>query len=126
MIDEDAGLTGAKILILEDDYYQADDLQSTLEHAGATIVGPFCEEQEACAAVAAESLDLAFIDVNLGRGPSFAVAHDLAERAVPFVFVTGYDAGVIPDTFRGVSRLEKPVDARMALRTALRLWRGQG
>ena len=34
----------------------------------------------------------------------------LAERAVPFVFATGYDEGAIPSRFADRPRCEKPID----------------
>ena len=73
---------GARVLVLEDDYYQATDLQAALEGAGATVIGPFGNEADATVAAAGERLDCAFIDVNLGAGPSFAVPLALAARSV--------------------------------------------
>lgn len=45
-------LHGANILILEDDYYLATDLQDVLEAAGGTVLGPFPDEVEAGRSVA--------------------------------------------------------------------------
>lgn len=123
MTTHDKGLAGARVLVLEDDYYLASDLQDALEAAGAIVIGPFGDEAAARDALADASPDCAFIDVNLGRGPSFEVPRALVELAVPFVFVTGYDAGTIPDEFTGVARFEKPVDAGRAIDTATRLIR---
>ena len=33
-------LTGARVLLVEDEYYIADDLRRTLHAAGATVIGP--------------------------------------------------------------------------------------
>ena len=49
-----------------------------------------------------------------------AVADALAARGVPFVFLTGYDAQVIPDTYAGVPRSEKPVSTALLARTLLK------
>lgn len=114
-------LRDAVILVVEDDYYLATDLQTGLEAAGATVVGPFANEGDAERALAERVPDCAFVDVNLGAGPSFAVARALADRSVPFVFVTGYDAGVIPEAYADVGRFEKPVDVRRAVEVASRL-----
>jgi hypothetical protein len=35
----------------------------------------------------------------------------LAERGVPFVFVTGYGEGSLPERFRGRPALQKPFQA---------------
>ena len=35
---------------------------------------------------------------------------------MPFVFVTGYDEGVIPQEFSDVERLQKPVELRRVVK----------
>ena len=37
---EQLDLTGARVLLVEDEYYIADDLRRTLRAVGATVVGP--------------------------------------------------------------------------------------
>jgi DNA-binding NtrC family response regulator len=59
--------------------------------------------------VAAEELDGALLDIDLGGEMSFPVASQLASRGVPFGFVTGYaDSRTIPEKFRRVPCLAKP------------------
>ena len=41
---------------------------------------------------------------------AWPVLDALAERGVPVVFATGYDAASIPDRYAGIPRCEKPVD----------------
>lgn len=56
-------------------------------------------------------LDFAILDVNLDGRMSFPVADALAERGIPFVFVTGYgDAGVDPVYRRRASVVKKPFE----------------
>lgn len=105
-------LTDKRILILEDDFYIADDEKSLLEGAGAQVVGPFgsgCSQDDIDGA---GRLDGAIIDINLGRGPNFDVPRRLRERGVPFIFVTGYDEAVIPADLSDAPRIEKPIDER--------------
>jgi two-component SAPR family response regulator len=116
-------LCGARMLILEDDYYLATDMQSALEAAGVIVIGPFGDEAEASSVLADVEPDCAFIDVNLGHGPSFVIPLALTERAVPFAFVTGYDAETIPARFVNVPRIEKPVDAGKLLQLGRQLLR---
>lgn len=102
-------LAGTCVLILEDDYYLAMDLQDALQAAGATVMGPF-----ACPSAAADALverlpDCALLDLNLGNGMSFDLPRELARRSIPFAFVTGYDRAAIPAEFATVERAEKPV-----------------
>ncbi len=103
-------LGGQRILVVEDDYYLATDTARALQKAGAQVLGP-CPSEDAAREVVAESMpDGALVDINLGAGPSFALAGLLRERGVPFVFITGYDEGVIPAEFLDVKRLQKPVE----------------
>lgn len=119
MNPDHANLAAANVLILEDDYYLATDLQQVLEQAGATVVGPFPDVEGASQSLGDARPDCAFVDVNLGDGPSFEVPSALTRLAIPFAFVTGYDAGTIPSEFDTVVRLEKPVNARDVTRVAL-------
>ena len=111
-------LNGCCILVVEDEYYLARDLQQTLKAAGARVMGPFPGEEEALAAMERDPPHCAIIDVNLGGGAEFALADVLQARGVPFLFFTGYDREVIPARFSGVTRLEKPVDATRLMRAA--------
>ena len=108
-ITTDRLLEGKRILILEDDFYLASDEKALLERAGATVVGPFgssCTDEDIDAA---GEVDGAVVDINLGRGPNFDLARRLSSRGTPFVFVTGYDAAVVPSELSHVPRIEKPV-----------------
>jgi DNA-binding response OmpR family regulator len=114
-------LAGQRILVLEDDYYLASHAASALRAAGADVIGPFPREAAAIEAVRHGGLTSAVVDINLGPGPSFETAHALREADVPFIFLTGYDQGAIPDEFGGVPRLEKPVEPRQLVRALDRL-----
>lgn len=102
-------LQNVRILVLEDDYYLATDLQAALEAAGAQVVGPFADPTDAAQALGAEPPDCALVDLNLGRGIDFELPLELARLTIPFAFVTGYDRDAIPDTFSETIRVEKPV-----------------
>ena len=67
---------------------------------------------------AAGEVDGAVVDINLGQGPNFDFARRLFSRGTPFVFVTGYDAAVVPSELSHVPRIEKPVRERQLI-TAL-------
>ncbi|AZO59007.1 MAG: response regulator [Mesorhizobium sp.] len=104
-------LAGRTVLIVEDDFYLADDTQQILESAGAFVSGPVSSPQDALAAILEEKRpDCALLDVNLGGGPSFELAFALRARNIPFVFLTGYDAEIIPEEFASTPCLQKPVE----------------
>lgn len=112
----EANLAGARVLVVEDDYYLALDTQRALQQAGAVVLGPCPDERTALQVIEHDSPGYAVVDINLGQGPAFTVATALQGRGVPFVFVTGYDDVVIPAAFSEVARLRKPVELRQVVR----------
>ena len=108
----EADLSGHRVLVVEDDYYLATDTARALQGAGAEVIGPCPTEEAAREALEDGRPAAALVDINLGSGPSFTLAALLRERGVPFVFITGYDEGVIPPDFADVERLQKPVELK--------------
>jgi DNA-binding response OmpR family regulator len=56
-----------------------------------------------------EAIDVGLLDVNLGGEMVFPIARALADRGVPFIFLTGYDEESLPAAWRDRPLLEKPV-----------------
>jgi CheY-like chemotaxis protein len=109
-------LKGYRILIVEDEYFIAADLQEALVEAGATVLGPLPTVPAATAFVdAGEQIDMAVLDVNLQGDPVFPVADRLQACGVPFAFVTGFDDWAIPERFAHVPHLGKPQTAGRVL-----------
>ena len=104
-------LRGLSVLVMEDDYYLADDARASLEAAGAAVMGPYPDAAEAIAQVDHERPDCALVDVNLGGGPNFAPARALLARGVPIIFLTGYDPDVIPGDLAATPCLQKPTES---------------
>jgi len=101
---------GKKILIVEDEYFLADETRQHLERLGATVVGPAANVRDALDLIASTTVDGAVLDVHLGDEFVFPVAEELERADVPFVFATGYDASVIPSQFAGFALCEKPTE----------------
>ena len=80
------------------------------------MIGPFADTDAGQAALKLGGIDFALVDINLGRGPSFEIAEILLSDRIPFMFLTGYDESVIPDRFRDVQRLAKPLNAGLLMR----------
>jgi CheY-like chemotaxis protein len=115
-------LAGRSVLVVEDEYFLADDIAQALTASGARIVGPFGELQEAADIVAGDpSIDAAIIDINLRSEMVFPLARILRSRNIPFVFATGYDSSSIEAEFRDVDLWEKPLDAAAVSRDLARL-----
>ena len=102
-------LSGRRILVVEDEYFVADDLVQALTRLGAEVLGPVATREEALDLLASgERIDLAVLDINLQGESVFPVADTLIEQGVPFVFATGYDQTAIPAQYQQVLRWEKP------------------
>ena len=102
-------MRGRSILVVEDDYMIAQDVQSDLESAGAAVVGPVPSVSEALQLIESQTIDAAVLDVNLGEERSFPVAEALEERAIPFLFATGYNSADIPDQWQHATIVTKPL-----------------
>jgi CheY-like chemotaxis protein len=118
--DPEAGGAGAdlrkcRILVVEDDFVLAAELGRALLDAGATVLGPVGQEEQALALIAAEAPTCALLDINLGEGMQYTVADALGAKSVPFMFVTGYDDVMIPERFRDIGRIRKPMGVRLAM-----------
>lgn len=106
-----ANLAGKRVLVVEDEFFLADDLAQALGRVGAQVIGPTSEQAEALQLLAAGQVDIAIVDINLHGQSGFQIADELTARAVPFVFATGYDPSAIPVRHAHVPRWEKPFNA---------------
>ncbi|WP_349371943.1 response regulator [Salinarimonas sp.] len=100
-----------RVLVVEDEYFIADDLAQALVQEGVDVLGPVGDPAEALALVGRERIDRAVLDINLHGDLVFDVARALKARGVPFVFATGYAANVVPAGLADAPRWEKPFDA---------------
>jgi CheY-like chemotaxis protein len=100
-----------RILVVEDEYVQAENLQQELEDLGAEVLGPVPSVAAALALLAGGTpVDAAILDVSLGGEMVFPVAEALQARSIPFMFATGYDAWLLPSAYAHVPCCEKPFD----------------
>lgn len=104
-------LNGCRVLIVEDEYFLANDLENAFKARGAIIVGPIGDFGEAYDQAVRDGFDLAVIDIDLRGEKAYPIADELMRHGVPFVFCTGYDSKVIPHRFAGVRLCQKPLDA---------------
>jgi two-component SAPR family response regulator len=108
--NSNAKLWGKRLLVVEDDYFIIEELLRELERAGAEIIGPAAQLRQALhLAQTAPNLDGAILDINVQGELIFPVADAIAERGLPFVFLTGYDREAIPPRFDVIQHLVKPV-----------------
>lgn len=104
-------LAARRILVVEDEYFLADDLHRHLASLGAETIGPIADLDEAEALLeAGTSIDGALLDINIRSGMIFSLARALQSRGVPFIFTTGYDKRSFEHEFPNVQVWEKPLD----------------
>lgn len=108
-------LSGRRIIILEDDYYQAHDCKEMLEEAGASMILVSAVVPDLTALAAEGRIDAALIDINLGQGLSFDFARQLRAKGIPFVFLTGYDSAILPEDLANATCISKPADGARVL-----------
>jgi CheY-like chemotaxis protein len=119
-------LRGRRIMVVEDEGLILLTIQDILEELGCEVVAAESRTDPAIAAVGAEAIDAALLDVNLGQGEtSYPVADALAARGIPFAFLTGYDSGGLREAHRERPVLSKPVDER-SLEAVLRALLAEG
>jgi CheY-like chemotaxis protein len=109
----------ARVLLVEDDALISLDAEDMLLGLGARCVRLAHTLAEADALLAAETFDLAVLDIRVGASRSDALALKLVERGMPFIFTSGYNAGVeLPGALQSVPTVGKPYTPE-TLRAAL-------
>ncbi|MGH6728430.1 MAG: response regulator [Pseudolabrys sp.] len=104
-------MTMPRLLVVEDEYLirmLLEDMLAELGYAVTAAVGSMAEAKDRAAH---GDIDGAILDVNLDGEESYPVAEILAQRGLPFVFVTGYGERNLPESYRDRSALQKPFQA---------------
>jgi CheY-like chemotaxis protein len=104
-----AAQTGHKrrVLIVEDNSWIALLMAEEVTELGCAVVGPARSLSDALTMARGENLDAALVDINLGQDTAFPLAEVLADRNIPFTFITGVSEA--PDApFQDVPVLPKP------------------
>jgi CheY-like chemotaxis protein len=110
-------LTGQRILLVEDDYFIAYDLATTLETAGTKVVGPVTSLSEALDLVMrTDRLDGAILDINLQGEMVFPLVDTLKAQGIPVVFASGYGRHDIPGRYADIPLCEKPIEPQRIAR----------
>ena len=112
-------LTGAHILLVEDNFLVGSSIKLMLEELGCKVTGPTPSLERARELALEKTYHGALLDINIIGGTSAPVAELLLSKDCPFIFVTGYGSPMhLSDQLMKIRRLNKPVDIRM-LREAL-------
>lgn len=110
----DISLGGMHVLVLEDEFLIALDVEQLCRDHGAAevvIIRDFSELGPEL--LARHTFHAAVLDLMLGGHPTTTFASLLVERAIPFVFATGYtDGDGLLDDFTDVPVVGKPFAGR--------------
>lgn len=97
-----------RVLIVEDEGTVGMLIEDMLTDLGYEVAGMAARLGDGLRKAETEVYDVAVLDVNLDGEPSFPIAEALAEREIPFLFVTGYGARGLERQFAGHPVLAKP------------------
>ncbi len=114
-------MTGKRILLIEDEYLVALELQRELEDAGFAEVVHAASEREALQRLDEGHWDAAIADANLNGRTSKAVGAALREQGIPFVVATGYGRESLPPELAEAPLLSKPIYGRRLVQEVTRL-----
>ncbi len=81
-----------RILVVEDEFLIAMELDKTLRDAGYQVIGPASDVSTALGLLQGERPDAAVLDVNLAGERVTPVAEVLRAMIVPFILTSGYAA----------------------------------
>jgi len=105
-------LAGKRLLVVEDEFLIALDIESILESAGTKVKTANRVDQALELIKSDGPFDAAVLDLKLERETSVAVAERLQANGVPFVFLTGAagDASAVAQ-FANAPVVGKPFDS---------------
>lgn len=107
-MERDSKVVARHVLIVEDQVLIAMDLEDALTALGHGVFGNVTRLDKAMHLAREADIDFAILDIDLAGEPSFPVAAILRERAIPFIFTSGYGDSGLVDGYRDDPTLSKP------------------
>ena len=101
---------GLRVLVVEDEGIIAMVLEDMLAELGHDMVASAANIEDARSEASRCAIDLAILDVNLGRQSSHPLANDLSARGIPFILATGYGRKGLGEEWGDGVVLEKPFE----------------
>jgi DNA-binding response OmpR family regulator len=102
-------LSGCRVLIVEDDYYLAEDLSRTLRLLGATILTPTPSLAGARSLVRVLRPHCILLNIDLGGEDAIGFALEMRGLGVPVIFVTGHGIDRLSKAAADIPLLRKPL-----------------
>lgn len=100
------GLTGRRVLVVEDDILVMMLIEDVLTSLGCVFEA--ASSVESAMSLLVHRFDAAVIDVHLAGRESYPIADALAARGIPFLFSTGHNEAGLRSDYRHYPILEKP------------------
>jgi len=100
-------MTRRTILIVEDEYFIADDCTRLLRAAGFDVVGPFRRVEEALQGLSTQ-VDGALLDINLDGESIYPLLDKLLLNNIPITLYTGYEVSALPLKYARLPVVTKP------------------
>jgi AmiR/NasT family two-component response regulator len=111
-------LSGMRIVVFEDEFFLAVEIEEALLQAGAVVIGPIRDASSIRSNPAAAGADWAVVDIDTSRGTNYVAVRHLIHAGVPLVMITGSDLSSIHADFADVPKLGKPIDLKLLLESA--------
>lgn len=108
------------VLLVEDEFFVALDLQHIIEDGGFAVDGPYVSVQEVLAHLDGNPPELAcaILDVRLRDGEVFPAAERLREAGVPLIFHSGHaDEQALQARYPGSAVCGKPCSPSLLRQT---------
>lgn len=115
-----------RVLVVEDEMLPAMLMEDLLTDLGCDVVGPVARVAEGLKLAGSEKLDGAILDINVAGTEVFPVARELAERGIPFIFLSGYASDTLPQVWRNRPTLRKPFRPEDLARTMASTFENHG
>lgn len=116
-----AGLSGVRVLIIEDEPLIAEDIADLVRRMGHDVIGSAARESEALNLARAQRPELILADIQLKGGDNGirAVQNILRSSSVPVIFITGFPERLLTgEQLEPVFLISKPFEPEV-LKTAI-------
>jgi hypothetical protein len=111
-------MTRRRILIVEDEFFIAEDCASCAEEAGFEVAGPYFKLNDVPQELS--GISGAILDLNIGGVSAYPLIDRLLERNIPVTLYTGYAARSCPEKYASLSRVLKPSSCLHAVNDIMR------
>lgn len=86
----------ARVLIVEDDWFYAQNAVAAVEESGSVVIGPFPSVLDAEEILSSSGADAALLDIDVLDGTTFELARKLIAAQVPVVFHSDWSVDRMP------------------------------